>query len=104
MASEPPDSDPSIRGVNADVGANPSDEDVVRTLVEIEKSSTPKDELVATPPISDQGSPSLVRNPNAGIRALVGLIVVLSFAAAFTAKRALLPSRSSWTFYAWHQR
>jgi HEAT repeats len=95
MASEPPGSDPSIRGVNADVGANPSDEDVVRTLVEIEKSSTPKDELVATSPISEQGSPSLVRNQNAGIRALVGLIILLSFAAAFTVKKALLPSISS---------
>ena len=100
MASVPPDGDPSIRsvngdGVNADVGANPSDEDVVRTLVEIEKSSTPKDELVATPPISEQGSPSLVRNPNAGTRALVGLVVLLSFAASVVVKRALLPSVSS---------
>jgi len=100
MASVPPESDPSIRsvnggGVNADVGANPSDEDVVRTLVEIEKSSTPKDELVACAPISEQGPPPLVRKPSAGIRALVGLIVVLSFSAAFTAKRALSPSISS---------
>jgi len=100
MASEPPDSDPSIGsvnggGVNADVGANPSDEDVVRTLVEIEKSSTPKDELVATSPISEQGSPSLARNPNAGIRALVGLVILLSFAAMLVVKRALSPSTSS---------
>jgi hypothetical protein len=100
MASVPPDGDPSIRsvnggGLNADVGANPSDEDVVRTLVEIEKSSTPKDELVASPPISDQGSPSLVRNPNAGIRALVGLVILLAFAATLVVKRALLPSTSS---------
>src|ERR1700731_1037006 len=100
MASVPPDRDPLIGsvngdGVNADAVANPSDEDVVRTLVEIEKSSTPKDELVATSPLSDQGSPSLVRNPNAGIRALVGLVILLSFAASLVVKRALLPSTSS---------
>jgi HEAT repeats len=100
MASVPPDGDPSIRsvnggGVNADVGANPSDEDVVRTLVEIEKSSTPKDELVATSPISDHGSPPLVRNPNAGNKALVGLVLLLSFAATLVVKRALSPSTSS---------
>jgi hypothetical protein len=100
MASVPPDGDPSIRsvngdGVNADVGANPSDEDVVRTLVEIEKSSTPKDELVSTSPISEQGSPSPIRNPNAGTRALVGLVILLSFAATLVVKRALLPSISS---------
>src|SRR3981081_2089862 len=95
MASVPPDSDASIPGVKADVAATPSDEDVVRTLVEIEKSSTPKDELVATPPISEQGSPSPGRHPNAGFRALVGLVVVLSFAAMLVVKRALLPSASS---------
>lgn len=102
MASVPPDSDPSIgsvndSSVNADARANPSDEDVVRTLVEIEKSSTPtlKDELVATPPISEQGSPSPVRNPSAGVRALVGLVILLSFAAMLVVKRALLSSAPS---------
>jgi hypothetical protein len=96
MASVPPDSDPPIPGVKADVGANPSDEDVVRTLVEIEKSSTDHPaEPAAISQKSDQQSPWFVRNPSAGNRALIGLVIVLAFAATFVVKRALLPSISS---------
>lgn len=92
MSSEPLDKDASVRDLKADVPANPSDEDVVRTLVEIEKSSTGGPaEPTAVPQVPAPQLPWISKHQNAGSWVLIAVVVMLSFAAASVMKRAFSP-------------
>jgi hypothetical protein len=92
MSSNPLDHDASVPALKADVAANPSDEDVVRTLVEIEKSST--GEPAGPSPVPQVPAPQLPwisQYQNAGSWVLIAVVIMLSFAAAFVMKRAFSP-------------
>lgn len=96
MAEDPIGEAKSAPGVTPDVVANPSDEEVVRTLVEIEKSSAAPPAAAAPLPVQAPiQEESLIarnwiaRNQTAGNWAMVCLAVLMSLFTAYVMKRAL---------------